>query len=129
MISRLGSLVEAKITEMEQAVSLKRSGDDRQALDFFLSNRGKSLMDQVNLFVTGLIEAADTMVIDGVSEQVRNSEWLRWTSIAGGVVIVLVVAGAINAFRKTAFEIAAARDETRASTRRWSCAWRSAPRR
>ena len=114
MISRLGSLVEAKIKEMEEAIALKRAGDDQQALDLFLSKRGKSLMDQLNVFVTGLIEAADTMLIDGVREQVRNSEWLRWTSIAGGVVIVLVVAGAINAFRKTTFEIAAARDETRA---------------
>ena len=72
-------------------------------------------MDQTNVFVTGLVEAADTLLIEGVREQVRNADWLRWTSIAGGAVIVLVVAGAINAFRQTTREISHARDETRAA--------------
>lgn len=113
MISQLGNLVEAKLTEMDQGIALKQAGDDQQAKDLFLSNRGKSLMDQANVFVTGLIEAADDLLIEGVREQVSNADRLRSASIAGGVVIVLVVAGAIVAFTKTARELAAARDETR----------------
>jgi len=83
-------------------------------MDLFLSNRGKALMDQSNVFVIGLIEAADTLLIEGVREQVHNADWLRWTSIAGGLVIVLVVAGAINAFLQTTREIVGVRDELRA---------------
>jgi two-component sensor histidine kinase len=114
IVAQLAALVEAKITEMQATVALKSKGSDQQAMDMFLSNRGKALMDQANLFLTGLIENADTLLIDGVSEQVRNAKWLRWASIAGGLVIVLVVAGAIGAFLKTTREITSARDEVRA---------------
>lgn len=113
LTGQLESLVEAKINEMQETVALKRSGADQQALDLFLSNRGKALMDQANVFVTGLIEASDTLLIEGVREQVENAEWMKWASIAGGLMIVLVVAGAINAFFQTTREIAAARDEVR----------------
>jgi two-component sensor histidine kinase len=114
MISQLGGLVDAKIAEMDETVAVKKSGDDEEALNLFLSNRGKALMDQTNVFVTGLVAGADTLLIEGVREQVRNADWLSWTSIAGGAVIVLVVAGAVNAFRQTTREIAAGRDEVRA---------------
>jgi len=114
MISQLSRLVNAKIAEMEETVDMKRSGDSEKALDLFLSNRGKALMDQTNVFVAGLIEAADNLLIAGGREQVRNADWLRWTSLAGGVVIVLVGAGVINAYRQTTREIAQGRDEVRA---------------
>jgi two-component sensor histidine kinase len=114
MVTQLASLVDAKIGEMEETIALKRAGRDDDAMDLFLTNRGKALMDQVNLFVTGLIEAADTLLLEGVREQARNAEWLRWVSIAGGLLIVLVVAGAVSAFTKTAREITDARDEVRA---------------
>ena len=114
MIDQLSSLVDAKIAEMEEATALKRSRRDEDAMDLFLTNRGKALMDQANVFVTGIIEVADSLLLEGVREQARNADWLRYVSIAGGVVIVLVVAGAIGAFIKTAREIAAARDEVHA---------------
>jgi len=115
IIAQLGGLVEAKIAEMEETVALKQARRDQEAMDLFLSNRGKALMDQTNVFVTGLIEIADSMVIDGVREQVRNADWLRWASIAGGLIIVLVVASAINTFLQTTREIADAHDEVRAA--------------
>lgn len=115
IITQLGGLVEAKIAEMEETVALKQARRDQEAMDLFLSNRGKALMDQTNVFVTGLIEIADDMVIDGVREQVRNADWLRWASIAGGLIIVLVVASAINTFLQTTREIAGAHDEVRAA--------------
>ncbi len=113
MVNQLSTLVEAKIAEMEETISLKRSPRDEEAMDLFLTNRGKSLMDQTNVFVTGLIEAADGELIDGVHEQSRNAEMMRIVSIAGGVLIVIVVSGAIAAFVRTARDIAAARDAVR----------------
>jgi two-component sensor histidine kinase len=99
---------------MEEAVALMAAGSKEQALDLFLSNRGKALMDRANVFVSGIIDVADTLLIEGVREQVRNASWLRWISIAGGVIIVIVVASAINAFARTTREIAGVRDEVRA---------------
>ncbi len=114
LVDQLSGLVEAKVAEMEETVGLKRAGRDQEALDAFLTNRGKALMDQANLFMTGIIEKADAMLLAGVREQTANTELLRLVSIAGGVVIVLVVAGAVAAFAKTMREIAGARDEVRA---------------
>jgi CHASE3 domain sensor protein len=54
MISQLGRLVETKIAEMEDTIAFKRAGNDQQTMDLFLSNRGKALMDQTNVFVIGL---------------------------------------------------------------------------
>ena len=115
MVGQLSSLVDAKITEMEETIALKGERRDTEAMDLFLTNRGKSLMDQANIFVTGIVEVADTLLLEGVREQARNAGLLRSVSIAGGVLIVLVVAGAILAFIKTAREIASARDEVRAA--------------
>lgn len=114
LVGQLGAVVDSKLDEMEESVQLKVAGNDQSAMDLFLSHRGKSLMDQANIFVIGLIEAADGMLIEGVREQVGNADWLRRTSIAGGMIIVIVVAGAIAAFVRTAREIAGARDEVRA---------------
>jgi len=114
MVTQLAALVPAKLDEMDESVALKRQGRDDEAIELFLTNRGKSLMDQANLFVTGIIDAADAMLLDGVREQTENAEWLRWVSIAGAVVVILVVAGAIGAFLKTTREVMGARDEVRA---------------
>ncbi|MBX3280783.1 MAG: CHASE3 domain-containing protein [Acidobacteria bacterium] len=111
---QLSTLVQAKVADMEETIALKREGRDEEALDLFLTNRGKLLMDQANLFVTGVVDAADTMLVDGAREQTENAEWMRWVSIAGALVVVLVVAGAVSAFRKTTLEVMGARDEVRA---------------
>ncbi len=66
MIAQLGGLVDAKIAEMEETVALKQAVHDQQVVELFLSNRGKALMDQANVFITGLIEASDTLLIEGV---------------------------------------------------------------
>jgi two-component sensor histidine kinase len=113
MIGQLSSIVEAKIKEMEETIALKYDGRDTEAMDLFLTNRGKSLMDQANIFVTGIVEAADTLLLESVREQAAGTDLLRSVSIAGGVIIVLVVAAAINAFVKTTREIADARDKVR----------------
>lgn len=114
LVRELSGLVEAKFVEMEETIGLKRENRGEEALDLFLTNRGKALMDQANVFVSGLLDASDKLLLEGVREQADNATWLSWVSIAGGLVIVLVVAGAASAFTRTAREIADARDEVRA---------------
>ena len=114
LVSQLSGLVEAKIAEMEETVALKQAGRDQEAVDLFLTNRGKALMDQTNVFVVGLLDAADSLLLEGVREQADNADLLSWVSIAGGLLIVLVVGGAINASIRTTREVAGARDEVRA---------------
>ena len=73
-------------------------------------------MDEANVFLSGIILYADERLTTGVSEQRANAAMLRWVSIIGGVVIVLVVGGVIVTVMRYTREIAQARDEVRLST-------------
>lgn len=114
MISQLDQLVGSKISDMDDTVALKQARNDVAAMDVFLSNRGKAIMDRANVFLNGLIDAADEMQLAGVREQVRNANLLRWTSLLGGIIIIVVVGAVILSFIRSTREILRARDEVRA---------------
>jgi two-component sensor histidine kinase len=113
MLSRLATIIAEKFTEMDQTIALKTELRDADALALFRTNRGKALMDEANVFLSGIISAADARLTAGVSEQRANAAMLRWVSIGGGIVIVLVVAGVIVTVVRYTREIALARDEVR----------------
>jgi two-component sensor histidine kinase len=70
-------------------------------------------MDEANVFLSGIIQSADERLTTGVEEQRANAAMLRWVSIGGGIVIVLVVGGVIVTVMRYTREIAQARDEVR----------------
>jgi signal transduction histidine kinase len=90
---------------------LKRDRRDTEALALFRTNRGKALMDEAHVFFSGLIRAADDRLTAGVGEQQANATLLRWFSIIGGIVIMIVVGGAASAVLRYTRELAAARDQ------------------
>jgi signal transduction histidine kinase len=108
---RLETVVLEKFREMDEIISLKRSGRDADALAVFRTNRGKALMDEANVFFSGLITAADDRLTEGVAEQRANAAWFRWFTIVSGVTIVAVVGGAAIAVVRYTRELAAARDQ------------------
>jgi two-component sensor histidine kinase len=111
MIHRLTIVVEEKISEMDQTISLKSERKEAEVLALTRTNRGKYLMDEANVFLYGIILAADARLTNGVTEQRANAFLLRWVSIFGGIIIVLVVAGVTTTVLRYAKEIALARDE------------------
>jgi two-component sensor histidine kinase/CHASE3 domain sensor protein len=114
MLQRLSAVVAEKIGEMDQTVGLKNDRKDAEALAIIRSNRGKALMDEANVFLYGIILAADDRLTVGVDEQRTNAAMLRWVSILGAVVIILVVAVVTITVLRYAREIAVARDEVSA---------------
>lgn len=114
MLQRLTSIVTGKIAEMDQTVALKNDRKDAEAMEIIRSNRGKALMDEANVFLYGIILKADERLTVGVDEQRTNAALLRWVSILGAVVIVLVVAVVTITILRYAREIAFARDEVSA---------------
>jgi two-component sensor histidine kinase len=102
-----------KFAEMDLTISQKRNRQDAEALATFRTNRGKALMDEANVFLTGIMANADERLTNGVIEQQRNATLLRWVSIADGLVIVLVVGGLVVMVVRYTREIAQARDEVR----------------
>lgn len=113
MLSRLRAILAEKFDEMDRAISLKRERRDAETLALFRSNRGKALTDEANVFLSGIIGAADNRLTEGVSEQRENATLLRWVSIGGGLLIVFVMGGVVLANFLYAREVLRARDEVR----------------
>jgi signal transduction histidine kinase len=110
-VQRLTTIITEKFGEMDQTIALKRDRRDLEALALVRSNRGKALMDEANVFFSGIIRAADERLTTGVGEQRANAAWLRWFSIIGGIIIVAVVGGAAITVLRYTRELGEARDE------------------
>ncbi|WP_196502419.1 sensor histidine kinase [Aestuariivirga litoralis] len=88
---RLSDLVARKITELDQTNKLKQQRDDAGALAMVQTNNGKAMMDEANVFFSGITRATDARLLADVGEQQTNASVLRWVSIIGAFVIMGVV--------------------------------------
>lgn len=113
MLQRLTTVVGEKIGEMDQTIALKSARRDAEALATIRTNRGKALMDEANVFLYGVILSADERLTAGGVEQQQNALMLRWASVIGAFVIIVVVAGVTITVLQYARETAQARDEVR----------------
>lgn len=113
MLQRLTTVVGEKIGEMDRTIALKSARQDAEALAAIRTNRGKALMDEANVFLYGVILAADERLLAGGIEQQQNALMLRWASVIGAFVIIVVVAGVTITVLQYARETAQARDEVR----------------
>lgn len=114
-LAALRDAVGEKLGEMDQSVALKRAGADEDALSIIRSNRGKALMDEINVFLYGAMLDADEKSALFEAEQQNNSTMLRWVSIVATFVIVLVVAAVAFTVYRNRRELTQARDEVRAA--------------
>jgi two-component sensor histidine kinase len=114
MLPRLSEAVGEKIAEMDQSIALKSAGRDADALALLQRNRGKTLMDEINVFLYGAILFADESGTVNSAEQQRNASLLRWISAGATVVIVLVVLAVAFTVYRNGQDLKLARDEVRA---------------
>lgn len=114
MLRRLGTDTDDKLEEMDRTIALKKDRRDSDALASFRTNRGKALMDEINVFLHSITLSADEKIAASVEEQRLNAAFLRWVSIAGAIVILAVVGGVVLTVLRYTAEIASARDEVRA---------------
>ncbi len=113
MMARLSAVLAEKIDEMDRTIGLKSEQRDPEALELFRTNRGKALMDEANVFLSSVIRTTDERLTTGVAEQKENATRLRWVSLIGGLIIILVVGGVMVVALRYTNEIAQARDEVR----------------
>ncbi|QIK78143.1 hypothetical protein G7077_03660 [Sphingomonas piscis] len=113
----LRTAVTDKLEEMDRSVGLKRAGSDADALSILRSNRGKALMDEINVYLYGAMLDADEKTTLFEGEQHDNAAMLRWVSIAAALVITLVVAAVAFTVHRNRQDITQARDEVRAINR------------
>ena len=113
-MERLSAVVAEKFAEMDETITLKRARHDDEAMAIFRTNRGKTLMDEANIFFSGIIRQADQRLTAGVDEQRANANWLRLVTMLAGVVIIAVIAGAIFTIYRYTVELRTTRDEVTA---------------
>ncbi|MDG9697816.1 hypothetical protein QC281_48080, partial [Streptomyces sp. DH17] len=99
---------------MDQTIALKNDRKDDQALAITNTNRGKALMDELNLFVSGIVRTMDNRLTSGVVQQRVNATNLRFASIVAAVLIVLVVGAVTVTLLRYTRELTQARDEVAA---------------
>jgi CHASE3 domain sensor protein len=114
VLDRLSKVVSEKVAEMDRTIALKADLQDSQATALFRSNRGKGLMDEANLFLSSIIRQADDRLETLLNDQRQNATLLRWATIIGGLIIVLVVGGATAMVFRYASEVSRARNELNA---------------
>lgn len=114
MLPALSDAVGEKIAEMDSTIALKRAGRDAEALALIQRNRGKALMDEINVFLYGAILLADEGGALGSAEQQRNASLLRRISAVAAAVIVLVVLAVTFMVYRNGRDLKLARDEVQA---------------
>ena len=115
MLPRLSDAVAEKIAEMDNSIALKSAGRDADAMALLQSNRGKTLMDEINVFLYGAILIADENGTLNSAEQQRNASLLRWISAGAAVVIILVVFVVAFTVYRNGQDLKLARDEVQAT--------------
>lgn len=110
-VERLEAISAAKISEMDEVITLVRARHMDEALAIFRTNKGKALMDEANVYFASLIDGTDDRLLQGMSEQQSNAFWLRLISGLGAIVIVAVVASAVFVIVRYTLELSAVRDE------------------
>ena len=114
MLPRLSEAVGEKIADMDSSIALKSAGRDVEAMALLQSNRGKALMDEINVFLYGAILIADENGTLNSAEQQRNASLLRRISAGAAVVIILVVFVVAFTVYRNGQDLKLARDEVRA---------------
>lgn len=107
----LASIVERKFEHTDRVIQLKRDRKDADAIDLVRTNRAKALMDEANVFLSGIIEAADERQTLSSTEQSDNARLLAWISLIGGIIIFSVVGTVTYAGIRNTRAIAASRAE------------------
>lgn len=114
MLPRLSEALGEKISDMDRSIALKSAGRDAEALALLQKNRGKTLMDEINVFLYGAILIADENSALSSAEQQRNASLLRWISLSAAVVIILVVFVVAFTVQRNGRDLKLARDEVHA---------------
>ena len=115
MMPRLTELVELKVGEMDNLVRLTKAGAANQAIALIVTNEGKSLIDEVTVFLSAIVLESDDAILLGLREQTASISSLRIGAVAAAILIALVVTGVVVLFSRYSTEIAQIRDELYAS--------------
>lgn len=99
--TQLAAIVAKKFEHTDRVIDLKQRRQDADAIELVRTNRAKALMDEANVFLSGIIAAADDRQTASATEQSDNARSIGWVSIVGafliaGLVGIVTYAGGRN---------------------------------
>ncbi|MGK9051763.1 sensor histidine kinase [Xaviernesmea oryzae] len=110
-LDQLGRLIDEKRQEMEGTVALGRRGDFAGAVAIVKGAYGRQVMDGVSAILSQVIRDMDGRLNSGIEELHDSASSLQWLTIGGGILIILVLGGAIAVIAQHVRELQRARAE------------------
>ncbi len=110
MLPRLKQLVDQRIEVLDSVISEKSSRGEASAVEALSRNQGKSLMDEVQVFLSAIVLEAEDALTDRLRTQTTNILALRIGTILASIMILGVVIGVVFTLARYAREIIQARD-------------------
>lgn len=91
----LQAAIDRKAAEMAETIELARSGRRAEAIAIVATDSSRELMDRTRTLLDDTIAAADRRLTEGAEIHRANTVWQRWTTIAGALVIAVVIGGSV----------------------------------
>jgi CHASE3 domain sensor protein/two-component sensor histidine kinase len=113
-LAALSDAVPSKLAELKQTIDLYNAGKHDEALAVVDSDRGKKFMDLIRQHLGALVKSADDRLDKAVQDQTASINALRWVTLGGAFVIILVVGGCVWAVILYTRQLVAAQREVQA---------------
>jgi len=110
-VDELERLLEEKLQEMGGTIELGRRGDFAGAVAIVKGAYGRQVMGRIIVILNQALRDMDERLATGVEELNDSARSLQWFTIGGGLVIVLVLGGAIAIVVQHVHELQNARAE------------------
>lgn len=92
---QFNELLDAKLAEMKHTLDLAEADRFDEAITLVREATGREIMDSISSLLITLIRDLDVRLSTGIQELSGTAGTLQWATVGGGIVIMLVVGGAI----------------------------------
>ncbi|RWX79014.1 histidine kinase [Neorhizobium lilium] len=104
-------LISQKVAEMQSTLNLAGNGDVEGAVAIVRNQSGLEMMTNLQSILAEVMSQLDSHLVSGIEDLRDSAGSLQWFTIGGGVLIILVVAGAILVVGQHVRELSRARRE------------------
>ncbi|WP_080719203.1 sensor histidine kinase [Neorhizobium galegae] len=109
--AELDPLIDDKLAEMQSTVEMVQKGNAVGAIEVIRGAYGRQLMEGITTILGTLLRDTDGRIGTGVDDLNDSATALQWITIGGGLMIILVIGGAIMIVGQHVHELQRARSE------------------
>lgn len=109
--AELNPLIDDKLAEMQSTVEMVQKGNAIGAIEVIRGAYGRQLMEGITTILGTLLRDTDGRIGTGVDDLNDSASALQWITIGGGLMIILVIGGAILIVGQHVRELQRARSE------------------